>query len=470
MNQNDLKSLRLGKFSISLQKGYSALNASTYLVAVLFSITAFVFINASQAFVLIDSLRTPVSEIGSATSILSLTNEITILLFAGIFGILSDLLGRRFIFTLGFLLIGLGITLYPFAPSLALLVVFRVVFGMGAAACSSMLTVCIADIAQPEDRGKLAGSSGLGSGLGALFALFVLLPLPLSIGSRNTFLIVGGGSFVLAVVSFFGYGRHTNQDVSNEGIPINYTNPSSIAQEEATSDVRSSTDSLIQHRKHYWSSFISSARDGICVTDPNIILGYLTSFFARSDSTSITLFIPLWVYHHYIITNQCVVDTNSPFLKDLCPSAYIRSSIISGVCQTIALVSAPFLGFLCDRVNPARVVLFSSALVSTGYFFLAYAEVNGKLIFLYITLIGLGEMGLIISTLSLVTDPKINEGSRGGVGGISGVCGGIGILITSVLGGLLFDSWWAGAPFFILGVGNAMLTIAAVVVAMINPG
>jgi hypothetical protein len=46
--------------------------------------------------------------------------------------------------------------------------------------------------------------------------------------------------------------------------------------------------------------------------------------------------------------------------------------------------------------------------------------------------------------------------------------GGCGILLLTKLGGYLFDTWTAGAPFYIMAILNAVALIAAVVVILVE--
>lgn len=74
-----------------------------------------------------------------------------------IFGILSDLpfIGRRKVYSAGFLLMAIGLALFPFASSLyPELLLFRLIFACGGAASSSMLTAVLADQSHDSTRGK----------------------------------------------------------------------------------------------------------------------------------------------------------------------------------------------------------------------------------------------------------------------------------------------------------------------------
>lgn len=79
-----------------------------------------------------------------------------------------------------------------------------------------------------------------------------------------------------------------------------------------------------------------------------------------------------------------------------------------------------------------------------------------------VSLAGLGEIGMVVGSLSLVTSVSVPVHVRGAVAGVSSFCGAIGILVNTKLGGYLFDAWTEGAPFFLMAVGHALCTILAV--------
>jgi MFS family permease len=74
----------------------------------------------------------------------------------------------------------------------------------------------------------------------------------------------------------------------------------------------------------------------------------------------------------------------------------------------------------------------------------------------YVSLIGLGEIGMIVISLALVT--KIKE-SNGSVAGIYSFFGALGIMVNTQLGGYLFDTWTSTAPFFVMVIGHAIFSV-----------
>jgi EmrB/QacA subfamily drug resistance transporter len=77
--------------------------------------------------------------------------------FLPIFGRLADIVGRKLLYTGGFLLFVLGSALCGFAPNLPILIAFRVLQAIGAALLSSNSVAIVVAAAGPERRGRALG-------------------------------------------------------------------------------------------------------------------------------------------------------------------------------------------------------------------------------------------------------------------------------------------------------------------------
>jgi len=89
-----------------------------------------------------------------------------------LYGRVSDLFGVRRIFTLGLLGFAAGGLICALAPSLAVLVVGRIVQGIGGAAVPALASVAVAKVLPPGNRGSalglVASSVGIGSSVGPI--------------------------------------------------------------------------------------------------------------------------------------------------------------------------------------------------------------------------------------------------------------------------------------------------------------
>ncbi|KAJ3238117.1 hypothetical protein HDU81_008417 [Chytriomyces hyalinus] len=475
---------------------------AVYLIAVSLGIAQFVFINAGSSILLVEILNVPNDSLGDKTGTLSFADQIVSILSVWPWGVASDRIGRRTVYAAGFALMGVALIASPFVPSYGALVGLRLVFALGGGAAVSMLAAVLADYASDAHRGKLAGLVGLSSGLGALFALFVYLPITVKYGDlakgvRTAYLIAGSVSAGFSVLLFLlltpvtnaggeKEAEHTsaaampeNMQHVEEGLPRQDATATTLPADETTTPWKLSADSRTteseidanteagrvrqQHaqglevatKKSLWQI----ASEGLLAAkqDPKVALGYVGSFLARGDTVIITLFIPLWVYQRSIELGTCSVGggVNDPTIKSACASAYSRAYMISGICQTAALLGAPLFGFLCDRISGVNVVLLNALIGCAFYFWMFAADPMKNIVIFIVILVGLSEIGLVIGNLALVTNNEsIDPSIRGSVAGISSVCGSIGILMTSKLGGYLFDKWSNGAPFFVLAIGH----------------
>jgi MFS family permease len=193
--------------------------------------------------------------------------------------------------------------------------------------------------------------------------------------------------------------------------------------------------------------------------DGQIVLGYFASFLARSDSISINLFLPIWIFKFYVSKGECVDTNPGDLIKSSCHQAYTDASILSGVTQLFSLLGAPFVGYFLDKYDRKVIVLISSCLASLGYILTSQvSNPSSKVNIIYLGLVGLGEIGLIVSAVALVSHSGIPQEARGLISGISSFSGALGVLITSKIGGILFDIS-SGWPFLFLGLLHLVFII-----------
>ncbi|TKA75933.1 hypothetical protein B0A55_05875 [Friedmanniomyces simplex] len=137
----------------------SALQATTYLLGIaLFSISFLVFLNSSISFVVTDVIGQK-KHVGDAVGTLGFADELLALVACPLWGMLSDRIGVRSVAVIGYCIIGVSLiglvqseNVYPE------LLVGRLGFSLGGAACSTMVTACLpAMVAQrPEKEDKQA--------------------------------------------------------------------------------------------------------------------------------------------------------------------------------------------------------------------------------------------------------------------------------------------------------------------------
>ena len=339
---------------------------------------------------------------------------------------------------------------------------------------------------------RLAGIVGFVTGLGALLALLVFLRLPGLIqrvgvapsqALKESYYVVGAYSIILSLICF-SFLSHLPGDGGKGWRSLFKTQPPAD---------RPRRQSLL---------LLHSVRLGF--NNRSLGLAYLGGFVARASSVGISTFIPLHVNTHFISSGLCNASNGKPEdVKEHCRQAYTLAAQLTGISQTAALVFALVFGFCAEKYRQSNVSLVIAALVGlVGYFALGYLNNpmpnwQGGTPFVYIIMIMLGfsQIGIIVCSLSLLwrcvletnmkhtTDrrdddsasllPKVEETRRyedmkGEIAGVYSLAGGIGILVLSKVGGLLFDRISTAAPFHILASFNALLLISALADAVIS--
>jgi len=144
-------------------------------------------------------------------------------------------------------------------------------------------------------NGKIAGLAGFCTGLGALIAVVVFLPLPrvfithgweLKVAVQTSFYIVGAVAWIFSLLMYWGLKRD-----STKGFRMLFRKTSG------------------DDGKGYFQLM----KEGmLAAKDPRITLAYIGGLIARADSIVISLFIPTLVSHYFVERGLCDVDPHAP--------------------------------------------------------------------------------------------------------------------------------------------------------------
>jgi len=565
----------------------------TYLLLPTLTISLLVFLTASTPFLLTSLYHYPKERIGTATGTLGFADELVALLSSPLWGTLSDRIGIRYVSTLGFVIMALGLVGSVTFPGdsnekedvqdkdrrgFPYLLVSRMVFALGAAACVTMITAGLSAVVEhdnskhgpssiiPEhqhitssdresernvsngsnssnrdsvalsidseatitptrlakssllnkrlfsrtstlpatddtykpdrpsiDASQLAGFVGMFSGLGALVALFLYLPLPTyftqhtqSQAITSSFYIIACLSLSSALIIFYGF-RNLHRTCSSPSFKF--------------------------------SRIVAAIR--LSFGNSDILLGYLGGFVARSASVCISTFIPLFVASYFIHQGTCSASSVRNPLKENCNQAYVLASMLTGTSQLVALMTAPVYGFVNayfshdDRASGMRgkerwwtlgiAALFGA--VGSCLFGFLHSPKGGIQVVIAVIFMGLGQIGTIVCSLGILsrgtkksetnslrnterneagnTERNENEpllvrnntplasihgeqdtSLKGSIAGMYSFSGGVGILLLTKLGGYLFDNSSAGAPFFLMSAFNVLLFLTVVILSI----
>ncbi|KAK9768805.1 hypothetical protein K7432_000323 [Basidiobolus ranarum] len=421
------------------------INFFAFLVAVFGAIALIVFLSAGQSSIIYFLGYKDSS--GNVTGSLALYDELLAIVMVTVWGPLSDRVGRRPVYSIAFFLVGLSVALYPQAKNLyPELLLLRLLFSLGTSGTTSMMTAMLGDIIVGTRGGRVAGITGLCSGLGAVFSAFFLMDVPSKLfyvakrdellSEKLAFGIVGGCTMFIAILFFFTLPRVNEV---GGGFGIHYR----------------SRDPLAPPRKSHFQLLLRGFKAG---KDPRVALGYATSFVARADTVIFSTFVALWVKHYFDDLGQCYGVT--------CSNAVGQAELLTGLAQTWSLIAAPFFGIGSDYLNKAIVTSIGGVVGAIGCLPFAftnspYNDIN----LVWACLIGVGQIGMIITGMAIVNGPYVSPEIRGSVASAYSFFGAIAIVIVSRLGGYLFDAWMYGAPFLLLGIGHVLVSIFGIAVA-----
>jgi MFS family permease len=412
--------------------GLSGVNVATVNFAAFFTISTITFMSFVQPYVLTEMLHIPQARQGTFTGNLAALQEVVVILLMGFFGAWSDRVGRRLVFVVGFLLLAFGYFIYPLATSESQLMLFRVIFGVGAACAPIMLSATIQDTCQENCRGKWVAFNSIFTGLGVIFMALVLAKTPQWYGElganpvmagRYAFWTTTGCCLFAAVIIWFGLklGVTTTSDQQNIFRQIG-------------------------------QGFRAAAHN------PRLAVSYGAAFVGRGDLVVISTFLSLWVVQY---GGEHDMRTSESLAK---------AGMLFGIVQTTAMLWAYCMGIISDRFNRMTGVCIALVVATVGYSAIGFVENPfGRGMIPAAMLMGMGEISVLVAAGAVVGQEAPIE-TRGAVLGVFGLLGGVGILFATFVGGLVFDNIGRTAPFVMMGMLNALLLGVALMVRLREPG
>jgi len=431
MTENQLPGHRFG--FIGLEPGVLPRHVWVLLYAAFVSIGLATFDAFATPYVLSENVGIPITEQGGVVGRLNVYTEIVLLMVFAPFGVLSDRIGRRAVYAFGFCCLGLGYALFPYASTVTELAGIRVVYSLGLGAVTGMLATLLGDYAIPEHRGRMVGMTGVLNGLGVVTSAIFLARLPkvfVSMGyddftaGQYTLLIVAGLCVLSACV--VGFGLKGSTAVAAADRPT---------------------------VRELFRSGYSAA-----VQNPRIAVAYASAFVARGDLVVVGTFLVLWgkvaAVESGMGTAAAIDAGRIPFI----------------VAQSAALLWAIVAIFLIDRFHRMTALAGCMGLASFAYLMLIFVDNPlDRANVPFFLLLGIGQISAFLGSTTLI-GKEAPAAQRGSVIGMFSVAGALGILITSGVGGQVFDAIDPRAPFILLGIMNFVVLLAALIVRIRAPG
>ncbi|MCG5509036.1 MFS transporter [Ectothiorhodospira lacustris] len=418
---------------IHLAPGILPLHGWTFFYGGFVSIGLLVFITIGQTYILNEHLNIPLDQQGTLTGDLVFWTEVVALLLFIPAGILIDRIGRRPIFIAGFMLLAATYVLYPLAGSSDDLFLYRAIYAMGIVAIAGALSTVLADYPAERSRGKLVAIIGMLNGLGIVMIGQMFGVLPEVFTARGvsgtdaglyTHLLVAGLAVVSAIIIGFGL---------KGGVP-------------PTREARPPVRKLLV-------TGVTEARN------PRILLAYGAAFIARGDQSINAAFVVLWG------------TTVGIGMGMSAPEAIKQATLIFVITQVAALLSAPLLGPLVDRLNRVTALGVCMGLAALGNLAVIFMDnpLGGGTTWIFFILLGIGQMSVFLGGQSLIGQ-EAPKATRGSVLAMFNISGALGILLIMMIGGRLFDQIDPRAPFVLVGAINILMMLASFYVRAKAPG
>jgi len=419
------------KFKIDLVEGVTKTNFFSICYGALTTIGLLTFISYATNYVLIENLSYQRDQIGTIVGNLQVVAEIVLLCVFLPIGLLADKIGRRPVYSFGMFAMGLSYFLYPLATGIAELTLYRVIYAVGMGCATGMLGTVTADYPQNHTRGKMIAVTGILNATGVIFVSLVFARLPNNFAEmgfdqitagKYAMWIVAGTCLVTSIVVALGLKKGTPTEEQKK-IP-----------------------------------YVKQIKAGLAEgKNPRIMLAYAAAFVARSDLVILGTFLVLWGVTAGVDAGMTTSEATS-----VARLLFVTSSMS-------ALIASPIIGYLIDKFDRIVAVSFCMAIAACGY--LSMFFVDNVLDSVYrplFVLLGVGQQCAFFAATTLLGQEAPTM-KRGAVVGVFNLAGALGILVSTGIGGRIFDSIGPSAPFIFIGVCNIFVCIFAIYVNKIAP-
>jgi MFS family permease len=291
---------------------------------------------------------------------------------------------------------------------------------IGIAGVSVMITTIQLDYPQEQSRGKLVGFTGIAIGIGAVMIglLFTRFPdwytgmgyEPLMASRLTMFTMTGICLFTAVIVRIGLVGGRPPQVSERQPLRL-----------------------LLAH------GFVAAR------SNPRLLLSYGCAFVGRADLVVVGTFYSLWLTQAGINAGMAADD------------AAKTAGGMFALVMTSALLWAPVMGWLNDRLDRTLVMVVALVLALIGYCVMGLlGDPLGPWLYPASIILGIGQMSVTLASNTLVGQEAPAE-FRGAVVGTFSIFGAAGILFVTSVGGRLYDGVAPAAPFVMIGLLNGVL-------------
>lgn len=417
---------------IGLEPGVRSRHMWVLLYAAYVTIGLATFDAFATPYVLSTAIGVPAGEQGAIVGQLNVYTELVLLIAFTPLGVMADRIGRRAVYAFGFGCLALGYALFPYAETVTELALVRVIYSIGLGAVTATIATLLADYAVIEHRGRLVGFIGVLNGLGVVTGAALLGRLP------KVFADLGYDDFTAGQYTLFIVAGLCLLSGCIVGFGLRPGTPVAKAERPGV-------------RELFRAGF-AAAR-----VNPRIALAYASAFVARGDMVVVGTFLVLWGKLAAMEGGMGAADALSagrvPFI----------------VAQSAALLWAIAAIFILDRFQRVTGLMVCLGIATTAYLALGFVEDPlDRANLPFFVLLGIGQISAFLGSQTLI-GKEAPVAQRGSVMGAFSLAGGVGILITSGVGGQIFDQIGPRAPFILLGLMNGLVLLAAIAVRLRAP-
>jgi len=344
-------------------------------------------------------------------------------------GRFGDLWGRRKLFVGGMVLFTLGSLACGLAPSIYLLIAFRVVQGIGGAAMMPSTLSIIATVFPPHKRGAAmgvwGGVSGLASGLGPVLGGIILqyITWPTVAGSWRWIFLVNIPVGILGVVLAMRLVPESKNPTAVESLDLPGVGILSVS-------LFCLTFALIEGQRFGWTSatilglFAAAAVAFVLfywrehrVRQPLIDFSLFRSLnFAAGNATGLLLSAAM----------MGAFFTIPIFLQSVLGFSAIKAGLVMAPMSVVIIFAAPLAGTLSDRLGSKWIVAAGMFLLAFGLAWMAglvpgLAKISpattpmSLLVPFLISGVGIGLAVAPVTSAVMATAPKDRVGNASGV-------------------------------------------------------
>ena len=409
---------------ILLAPGVRPVHALTYLYSTFAILSVCTFISVIQPYVLNVNIGVPMEDQGRVSGNMVFYGEIVLLALSGLAGALSDRLGRKTVLLTGVVILGLGYVFYGFVSSVGQLTLVRIFLALGITSATVMISAIQVDYPAEESRGKMVGIAACCIGIGA-----VLIGV---LGQQLPYWFVGGGADPQTA------GTYTMLTLSGVcafsmlllGLGLKGGRPPYARERETLSRLL--------------AEGVRGARD-----NRRILLAYAAAFVARGDLVVVGTFFTLWLTQEGIGQGLAV------------EAAQRQAGLFFGMVMGVALIWAPIMGVINDRLDRTLVMALALLSAALGYGVMGLIpDPLGVWMYPAGVLLGIGQLSVVSASQTLIGQ-EAPRAVRGSVVGTFSICGAAGILFITSVGGRMYDAIAPWAPFVLIGLVNGVLGLAA---------